>query len=74
MLNVFQTCLKGFKLKNMVVELKTTQLIEGLAQLVEGCKNIIFLPKRLLDPLRFNLIWPSTSCGAIEVQQSLVMH
>ena len=28
MSNVFQTCLKGFKLKMMVVESKTTQLVE----------------------------------------------
>ena len=28
MLNIFQTCLKGFKLKMMVVELKTAQWVE----------------------------------------------
>ena len=28
MLNIFQTCLKGFKLKRMVVELKTAQWVE----------------------------------------------
>ena len=74
MLNVFQTCLKGFKLKNMVVEPKTTQLVERLAQSVDGCKNILSLPKRLFDPSRFNLIWSSTGRGVVEVQQSLVMH
>ena len=28
MLNAFQTCLKGFKLKKMVIEAKTAQLVE----------------------------------------------
>ena len=40
--NAFQSCLKCFKLKMMVVEPKT-------AQLVEGCKNLLSLPKRLFN-------------------------
>ena len=34
MSNVFQTCLKGFKLKIMVVKPKTTQLVEPDEELV----------------------------------------
>ena len=29
MSNVFQTCLKGFKLKKLIVETKTTQSVES---------------------------------------------
>ena len=39
MSNVFQTCLKGFKLKKLVVEPKTTQLVEPDEEPVEGCKK-----------------------------------
>ena len=35
MSNVFQSCLKGFKLKKMVVELKTTQPVEPDEESVE---------------------------------------
>ena len=56
MSNVFQTCLKGFKLKRLVVEPKTAQLVKPNeesvdppnstgrppAQSIEGAKNLVF--------------------------------
>ena len=41
MLNAFQICLKGFKLKKFVVKPKTTQSIEGSAQLVEEFESYL---------------------------------
>ena len=35
MSNVFQTCLEGFKLKMMVVELKTAQPVESDEELID---------------------------------------
>ena len=35
MSNVFQTCLKGFKLKMMVLEPKSAQLVESYKELVD---------------------------------------
>ena len=35
MSNVFQTCLKGFKLKKLVVEPKTAQPVESYEELVD---------------------------------------
>ena len=40
MLNVFQTCLKGFKLKMMVVELKTAQPVESDEELIDLFNSI----------------------------------
>ena len=39
MLNVFQTCLKGFKLKKLVVEPKTTQPVEPDEELIDRKLN-----------------------------------
>ena len=35
MSNIFQTCLKGFKLKKLVVELKKTQPVEPNEELID---------------------------------------
>ena len=40
MSNVFQTCLKGFKLKMMVVEPKTAQLVEPDEEMVDLFNSI----------------------------------
>ena len=41
MSNVFQTCLKGFKLKKMVVKLKLTQPVEESTQLIEPTEELV---------------------------------
>ena len=50
MSNIFQTCLKGFKLKKLVVELKKTQPVEPNEGLINpqfnqsrGAKKTFFL-------------------------------
>ena len=40
MSNVLQSCLKGFKLKKMVVELKTAQPVESDEELVDLFSSI----------------------------------
>ena len=65
MSNVFQTCLKGFKLKKLVVEPKTAQLVEPNeepinpptqpvnppAQLVNGWKKHSFSFRTVVQPV-----------------------
>ena len=59
MSNVFQTCLKGFKLKKLVVEQKMAQPVEPdeepvnpPTQPVEGCKKSSLSSGTVVQPIK----------------------
>ena len=68
--NIFQTCLKGFKLKKLVVEPKTAQLVEPNeepinpptqpvnppAQLVNGWKKHSFSFRTVVQPIKVRTV------------------
>ena len=74
MLNVFQTCLKGFKLKKFVVVPKMAQLIELDEESVDpqlnwsSAKNFLFIPEWLFNRSRLNLNRLRSDQGLVEVQ------
>ena len=49
MSNTFQTCLKGFKLKKMIVDPKTAQPVESDEELIELDKELVESDKELID-------------------------
>ena len=64
MSNIFQTFLKGFKLKKLVVEPKTAQPVKP----IEGAKKFLFLLERLFNWSRLNLNRSRSGQGPVEVQ------
>ena len=75
MSNAFQSCLKGFKLKIMVVEPKTTQLVESDKEPVnlfsstgQGVQKPFFSSKTLVQLIE---VWsrggqdPTVTCQAL---------
>ena len=78
MSNVFQTCLKGFKLKMMVLEPKSAQLVESYKELVDlfnSTSRMVQKPslsfKTLVQQVEVQL---KSNQGVIEVQRSSVKH
>ena len=78
MSNVFQTCLKGFKLKMMVVEPKPTQPVEPNEEPVNqfsSTDRMVQKPalsfKTLVQQVEVQL---KSNQGVIEVQRSSVKH
>ena len=70
----FQTCLKGFKLKKLVVEPKKAQLVEPDKEPVDhqlnwskGAKNILSLPEWLFNWMRNRSTHTSTGRGSVKV-------
>ena len=52
MSNVFQTCLKCFKLKKLVVKPKTAQPVDRQLNRSRGAKNFLSLPEWLFNRMR----------------------
>ena len=88
MSNVFQTCLKGFKLKKLVIEPKMAQPIEpdeepinpqlnwsrGTKKPYLSSKTVVQLVKVEPQPVNPHLNWLRSGQWAIEVQRSPVNH
>ena len=86
--NVFQTCLKCFKLKKLVVEQKMAQPVEPdeepvdpSTQPVEGCKKSSLSSRTVVQPVKVepqsidpHLNRLRSDQGAVEVQRSPTKH
>ena len=86
--NVLQTCLKGFKLKKLVVEPKTAQPIELDEELIDpqlnqssGAKKNLLYSRMVVQPVKGeqepvdpHLNQSRSDQGAVEVQWSPVKH
>ena len=70
MSNVFQTCLKGFKLKKLVVEPKMAQPVEPEEEPIDpqlnqlrGTKKYSLSSKTVVQPVTFSLFQNDCSIG-----------
>ena len=88
MSNVLQTCLKGFKLKKLVVEPKTAQPVEPNEESIDpqfnrsrGAKKSFLFSRMVVQPIKveqesFNPHLNRSRSGqrAVEIQRLLVKH
>ena len=81
MSNVFQTCFKGFKLKKLIVEQKTTQSVKSDKEPVDpqlncsrDAKKLSLSSRTVVQPVKFepqsvdpHLNWSRSGQGAAKV-------